>query len=182
VRKRIAIAAGGTVEETLTLALSPLKVSTTIGGAPARVEHNLLYRVDRADGDKARVARALGPDLDLDLPPGKYRVSASLSAFRLSAAKEVTLEAGKPATATLEIQGGEVSFKPPRDQVLTNGDAHWEVSDGSGTPVWHAVGLNAKALLAPGHYTVRLTARNSRRQAQFDVRAGESKDVEIGPG
>ena len=182
VRKRIAIGAGATVKETLSLALSPLSISTVIAGAPAKAEHNVLYRVDRVDGDRSRVARAIGPELALNLPPGKYLVSASLSAFRLSAAKEVVLEASKPTVATLEIQGGEVTFKPPLDAMLTNGDAHWEVIDASGSPVWYAVGTEAKALLAPGHYTVRLAARNKRQQAQFDVRSGESQEIRIGPG
>jgi Ca-activated chloride channel family protein len=182
VRKRVAIGAGGTVKETLSLALSPLKVSAVIAGAPAKAEHNVLYRVDRVDGDRARVARAIGPDLALNLPPGKYRVSASLSTFHLSAAKEVVLEAGKPVVATLEIQGGEVTFKPPLDATLSKGDAHWEVLDASGALVWRAVGNEAKALLAPGHYTVRLAARNKHKQAQFDVRSGESQEIEIGPG
>src|SRR5581483_10730499 len=95
VRKRVAIGAGATVKDTLVLALVPLKVSVLVAGAPAKPEHNVLYRVDRLDGDKQRVARALSPELTVSLPPGTYRVSASLSAYHMSVAKDFVLEAGK---------------------------------------------------------------------------------------
>jgi Ca-activated chloride channel family protein len=182
IRQRIAVGAGETVKRTLALALVPLKVSTVIAGARAKTAQGVLYRVDRLDGDQARVARAIGPELDLSLPPGRYRVSASLAAFHLSASQEVTLEAGKPATATLEIQGGEVTFKPPPGEAASTGDIYWEVVDDKGMPVWRATGVEAKTLLAPGHYTVRLEARSKRNTAAFDVRAGENQQIEIGPG
>ena len=44
------------------------------------------------------------------------------------------------------------------------------------------MGVEAKALLAPGHYTVRLEARSKHNTAAFDVRAGENQQIEIGPG
>jgi len=182
IRQRIAVGAGETVKRTLALALVPLKVSTLIAGAPAKDGQDILYRVDRIDGDPVRVARSIGPGLDLSLPPGRYRISASLAAFHLSASQEVTLDAGKAATATLEILGGEVTFKPPPGTAAATGDAYWEVVDAKGMPVWRATGVEAKTLLAPGHYTVRLEARSKRNTAAFDVRAGEKQQIEIGPG
>jgi Ca-activated chloride channel family protein len=100
----------------------------------------------------------------------------------LSATQEVTLEAGKTATVTLNIAGGEVSFIAPRHETITNGDTYWQVVDGKGTTVWRATGREPKTLLAPGHYTVRFQFRSGRRQAAFDVKAGEPQKVEIGPG
>jgi Ca-activated chloride channel family protein len=73
-----------------------------------------------------------------------------------------------------------VSFKPPGDVV--GSDVYWEVVDDKGSPVWRKTGLDAKTLLAPGHYKVRFEAQSKQRETDFEVRAGETKDVEIGRG
>jgi len=180
VRQRIAVGIGETVKQTLTLGLSPLKLSAIVAGAPATATQGIVYRIDKADGDKARIARAVGPETAFTLPPGRYTVSATLAAYPLSAAQEITLQAGKAAEATLRIEGGMVSFRPPAE-IMTS-DIYWEVVTPNGSPVWRKTGRDAKTLLAPGHYKVRFESQNIRRETDFDVRAGETKDVEIGRG
>lgn len=180
VRQRIAVGIGETVKQALSLNLAPLKLSAIVAGAPATAAQGVVYRIDRDDGDNARIARAVGPDAAFTLPPGRYTVSASLAAYPLSAVQEITLEAGKPTEATLTIEGGMVSFKPPAGIVTS--DVYWEVVNDKGSAVWRKTGLDAKTLLAPGHYKVRFEAQSTRREADFDVRAGETKDVEIGRG
>jgi Ca-activated chloride channel family protein len=182
VRERIAVGVGEVVKRTLSLALAPLKISTIVAGAPAKAKQGVLYRVDRLDGDKARVARAIGPEFALRLPPGQYTVTASIASCDLSASQVVTLEAGKPAAVQLEIPSGGVTFRPPPGEAAATGDIYWEVIDAKGVPLWRAMGVEAEALLAPGHYTVRLEARGKHNAAAFDVRAGENQQIEIGPG
>jgi Ca-activated chloride channel family protein len=180
VRQRIAVGIGETIKQKLTLALASLKLSAIVAGAPATAAQGVVYRIDKADGDKARIARGVGPETAFTLPPGRYSVSASLAAYPLSATQDITLEAGKPTEATLRIEGGMVSFKPPGDVV--GSDVYWEVVDDKGSPVWRKTGLDAKTLLAPGHYKVRFEAQSKQRETDFEVRAGETKDVEIGRG
>ncbi len=180
VRQRIAIGAGETVKQTLTLALAPLKLSTVVAGSPATAAQGIVYRIDKADGDKARIARAVGPEAAFSLPPGRYKVSATLAAYPLSTSQDITLDAGKPVEATLRIEGGMVSFRPPAE--IATSDVYWEVMDSSGTPVWRKTGREAKTLLAPGRYKVRVESQSTRRETDFDVRAGETKEVEIGRG
>jgi Ca-activated chloride channel family protein len=181
VRERIALGVGETVTKVLALAVTPLKLSTLVAGAPATASQGIVYRIDRLDGDRARVGRAVGPDAAFSLPPGRYSVSASLAAYPLSATQDVTLESGKPAAITLRIEGGTVSFKPPEDLALS-GDIYWEVIDGKGAPVWRKTGGDATTLLAPGHYKVRFEAHGQRKETTFEVRAGETKEIEISQG
>lgn len=180
VRQRIAVGIGETVKRTLVLDVAPLKLSTVVAGAPATKQQGIIYRIDRLDGDKTRVARAVGPTAAFSLPPGRYNVSASLAAYPLSASDEITLEAGKPANVSLRIEAGMVSFKAP-DAVRLS-DVFWEVLDAKGTPVWRKMGADATTLLAPGHYKVRFEAQSKRRETEFDVRSGETKEIEIGRG
>jgi Ca-activated chloride channel family protein len=181
VRERIALGIGETVTKVLALAVTPLKLSALVAGVPATASQGIVYRIDRLDGDKARVGRAVGPDAAFSLPPGHYSVSASLAAYPLSATQDITLESGKPAAITLRIEGGTVSFKPPEDLALS-GDIYWEVLDGKGAPVWRKTGGDATTLLAPGHYKVRFEAHGQRKETTFEVRAGETKEIEISQG
>ncbi len=182
VNKRIAVGAGQTLSETLAIALVPVKISALVVGAPAKDGDTIFYRVDRIDGDRISVARAIGPALALDLSPGRYRIGASLAESHLSASKDVVFEAGKPAKAVIEIASGQVNFTPQAGAVPAFGDVYWEVSDANGLPIWRATGAEATAILAPGQYVVRFEARDKHGQAAFEVRAGESQKIEIGPG
>ncbi|HVZ05107.1 vWA domain-containing protein [Hyphomicrobium sp.] len=181
VRERIGVGIGETVKKMLVLAVAHLELSAVVAGAPATEEQGVVFRVDRIDANKERVARAVGPKAAFSLPPGRYRITASLAASPLLAVQEVTLEAGKTATTTLKIDGGFVRFKPP-STVAYASDAYWEVLNAKGVPVWRKTGTDAKALLAPGHYKVRFDAQSKKRETEFDVRAGETKEVEIGQG
>ncbi|MFA5958113.1 VWA domain-containing protein [Hyphomicrobium sp.] len=182
VSKRIAVRAGQTVAETLAVVLVPVKISALVAGAPAKADDNIFYRVDRIDGDRVSVARAIGPALALDLSPGRYRVTASLAAAHLTASKDVVFETGKPAKTVIEIASGQVSFTPAANAAPSFGDIYWEVADANGMPIWRATGAASTAILAPGQYTVRFDARDSHGQAAFEVQSGQSQKLEIGPG
>ncbi|MET0640285.1 MAG: VWA domain-containing protein [Hyphomicrobium sp.] len=182
VSKRIAVGAGQTVSETLAVTLVPVKISALIAGAPAKPGDAVFYRIDRIDGNHASISRAIVPTLDLDLSPGQYRITASVSASHLSASKDLNLAAGKPVTVVIDIASGQVNFTPPASAVPKFGDISWEVTDGNGMTIWRATGSDATAVLAPGQYTVRYDARDKHGQAAFEVRAGESQKIEIGPG
>ncbi|MBS0233772.1 MAG: VWA domain-containing protein [Proteobacteria bacterium] len=180
--KRIAVGAGQTVSETLSLALVHVTISALVAGAPAKADQNIFYRVERIDGDRVGVAQSLGPALALDLSPGRYRISASLAASHLSASNEVVIAPGKPVDAVIDIASGRVDFAPPPGAPPVIGDVYWEVSDQNGMAIWRATGAEATAILAPGQYTVHFDARDSHGQAAFEVRAGQSQKIEIGPG
>lgn len=182
VSKRIAVGAGQSVSETLSLALVPVTISSLVAGAPAKADQNIFYRVDRIDGDRVGIARSLGPTLTLDLSPGRYRISASLATSHLSASKEVVIAAGKAVNPVIDIASGQVDFVPPTGAAPILGDVYWEVADQNGMAIWRATGREATAILAPGQYTVRFDARDSHGQAAFEVRAGQSQKIEIGPG
>ncbi|MBA2124706.1 VWA domain-containing protein [Hyphomicrobium methylovorum] len=182
VRERLAVSVGETVRKTLKFDLVPLKLATSVAGAAATDAHGVVYRIDRLDGDRTRIARASGSQLAIDLPAGRYRVSSSLAAFNLSTSRDVTLAAGKPMEATLTIDGGQVNFKPPSGTYTGARDVFWEVIGADGARVWHATDAESRALLAPGHYKVRFEAQNVRLEAAFEVRSGETTEVKVGQG
>lgn len=92
------------------------------------------------------------------------------------------IAAGKAVNPVIDIASGQVDFVPPTGAAPILGDVYWEVADQNGMAIWRATGREATAILAPGQYTVRFDARDSHGQAAFEVRAGQSQKIEIGPG
>lgn len=179
---RIALNIGDQAKRTLNLAVSTLKVTATVGGTAPPSGRTVVFRIDKIDGDKTEVDRAMGSAAEFDMPPGRYRVTATLPNYHLSASKEVALEPGKVNEQQIDIASGEIKFAPPAGNAAGPLDIYWEVRDLRGIAVWRATGGAVTAVLAPGTYVVHLDSRGKRKTATFDVRAGESRTIEIGPG
>ena len=175
VRERVAVGAGETVSRTLSLPLVRLSLAADIAGSPAGPSDGIVYRITALDGEQREAARSLRPAFETLLPPGRYRIDAHLDAHHLTAQREITLEAGKPASVRIEFAAAQVQFKGP----AAGGDAFWEVVDSQGKPVWRTQVANPKALLRPGRYTVRYERRDQRRDMAFEVKGGEKRTVEL---
>ncbi|MGQ0456629.1 MAG: VWA domain-containing protein [Hyphomicrobium sp.] len=175
-RDRVAVGAGETVKRTLSMPLVPVKISAQIAGAPATAGQGLVYRVAALDGDQREVVRALSPVVETALLPGRYRIAAHLDAHHINAERDVVVEAGKPAAFVIDIATAEIQFKAPPGA----GDSYWEITNADGKPVWRTQVGEPKALLAPGRYNVRFEQRDRRLQADFSVKAGERKTLELG--
>ncbi len=176
VRDRVAVGAGEIITRTLALPLVGVKLSAEIAGSPAGFGQGLVYRIAELDGDQREVVRSLQPTIETALLPGRYRIAARLDAHHITAEREVTIEAGKPAIIVLAIPAGEVRLKAQAG----GGDVYWEILDAAGKSVWRSQLAEAKALLAPGSYKARYASGDRRLVAAFDVKAGEKRDVELG--
>ena len=180
-RQRIAIGQGDAIKRTLVLPVTRLKISSLVGGQPAKEGMGLIYRITSLEGEAHEVARSAVPQLDLTLKAGRYRVEAKLGALNVKAAQDVTLEAGKPLETVLKLEAAEIGLKLPQGSGTAPGDVFWEIRDQSGHAVWHTTLAEPVALLAPGRYTVRLETRDRRTEAAFELRAGEHRAVQLGP-
>jgi Ca-activated chloride channel family protein len=182
-QERVAVGTGDTLQRTLSLPRASLKISAIVAGVPANASQGVLYTVHRLDGGNGdRIPPRMGPEVETALPPGQYRVTASLPADHLSASQDVTLDAGKTTTLQLQVQASEVTLKLPVGSTTLAGDLFWKVTREDGNRIRRATGASATMLLAPGHYTVEVDARGKQKAAAFDVRPGEKQQIEIDPG
>lgn len=180
IRQRIAVSAGEMVKSVLVLPLIPLKVRTLIAGKNTSPDQGLVTRITALDGDRNEVARTGAAETEIQLMPGRYRVTVQLPAQRSLASQDVTLEAGKPAEVVLKADAAEVTLKPAAGLNASKGETFWEIADAKGQPVWRTTVVEPKALLTPGKYTVRLESRDKRSEAAFEVRSGERRQIEVG--
>jgi Ca-activated chloride channel homolog len=180
VRQRIAVGPGDVIKRALILPLVAVKVTALIGGQPATASQGIVYSVTALDGERREITRSVLPELALSLMPGRYRIAAQLDAHHLKAAEEITVEAGKSLNVVLKFDAGEISLKVGSSAPLGAGDTYWEIVDAAGKPVWRSMTSDAKALLAPGRYTVHLETRDKRTEAAFEIHSGEHKVVQVG--
>ncbi len=180
VRQRIAIGPGDVIKRALILPLVPVKVTSLIGGTAATANQGIVYRVTALDGDRREITRSVLPEMTLSLLPGRYRFAAQIDAHHLRAAEEAAVEPGKSLNVVLKFDAGEISLRPAAGSGPASGDAYWEISDAKGRQVWRSMAQEAKALLAPGRYTVRLDVRDKQTEAAFEIHSGERKVVEVG--
>jgi Ca-activated chloride channel homolog len=180
VRQRIAVGPGDVIKRALILPLVPVKVTALIGGQPATAGQGIVYTVTALDGERREITRSVMPELSLSLIPGRYRLAAQLDAHHLKAAEEITVEAGKSLNAVLKFDAGEISLKMGSTAPVGGADLYWEIVDDKGKPVWRSMTPEAKALLAPGRYTVHLESRDKRTEAAFEIHSGEHKVIQVG--
>ena len=179
-RQRIAVGPGDVIKRALILPLVPVKVTAQIGGQAASASQGIVFSVTALDGERREITRSVLPDLSLSLMPGRYRIAAQLDAHHLKTAEEITVEAGKSLNVVLKFDAGEISLKAGGAAPVGSAETYWEIIDAKGKPVWRSMAADAKALLPPGRYTVRLEVRDKRTEAAFEIHSGERKVVQVG--
>ncbi|HXF54335.1 MAG TPA: hypothetical protein VNK52_09455, partial [Hyphomicrobiaceae bacterium] len=61
-------------------------------------------------------------------------------------------------------------------------DAFWQISDAAGRLVWRTSQFEPDLVLAAGRYTARVELRERVLEQRFEIRAGETRRVDIAGG
>ncbi len=178
-REQIAIGAGDVVRRSLPLALSHLELSATLDGAPPPESMPLSFSVIRLDPEPREVVHTAAKEPQLDLSAGRYRIEAGLGATNVKAATDITLAAGQTAKVALKLEAGHITLKLAGAHAATN-DVYWEIKDDTRHTVLRTSQPQPTALLAPGSYVVTSEARDHPLRSAFEVKAGETRTIEIG--
>jgi Ca-activated chloride channel homolog len=179
-KEQTAIGAGDVVKKTLPLNLAHLKLSAKADGAPSLEAMPLTYTVFRLDGEPREVMRTQTKEPDLELAAGRYRIEAGLGATNVRAAAEVMLTAGQAQKVALKLDAGRVTLRLADAQGASAGDVFWEVRDDKRQPVMRSSEPQPTALLAPGRYIVTSETRDKQLQGAFELKAGETRTLDIG--
>ena len=188
----MALGANGVVRSAASqIASATVRNMGTIGGSIAFADPGLDYppalvaaraevEIAGRDGRRTVPARKFFVDwYTTALAPGEMVTAVLLPAAQRGGAGLYVKHArvsGDYATVSVAIEVENQSSSSQSVKVRTT------IADANGMQVWRATGTAATALLPPGQYTVRFEARDKQGQAAFEVRAGESQKIEIGPG
>lgn len=174
-RERIALNPGDVVRRTLSLAAGQLAVSTKLAGAAQPLSEGVSYRIERLDEPASEVTTTGRAAPTLLLASGRYRVEGRYGAMNARMVREVEVRAGQTQQIVFEQQVATVRLR------LTGSlsDVFWEVRDEAGRTVWTTGQQEPQAILQAGRYKVRAETRDKRYDRAVELRAGETRLLEI---
>jgi len=179
VRERIVLRHGDEVKKTLAIGVARVQLATRISGATATTSEQVSYRVLRLDGGLREVVRTRAAEPILELTPGQYRLESRLGSQNAVAVREIDLRAGMEQRIVLEQPAGFVRLRLSDGSGGLGAEAFWQISDAAGRLVWRTSQFEPELVLAAGRYTVRVELRERVLEQRFEIRAGETRRVDI---
>jgi Ca-activated chloride channel family protein len=173
-RERLELGAGDNVKSTLFASAGRLSLGSVIV-APPGASAPVSYTVQRLD-DPAQEEIVTGrPAPVLVLPSGRYRVEGRYGLTNARTVREVDLAGGQTVQLPLEHRIGALRLRVAG----ASAEASWEVRDEGGRIVWTSGDAETVAILQAGRYLVALATPGKHEERTLELRAGETRTVEI---
>jgi Ca-activated chloride channel family protein len=179
VRERLAVGPGDVVRRTLNVAAGRLALATKPVGATQAPSELVSYRVERLDSFPPEVFTTSRAAPVLVLPGGRYRVEGRYGAMNARTVREVEVKAGQAQQLTLEHQAAALKLRLLANGAPVQAEVFWDIRDEAGATVWTTGQSEPSATLQAGRYLVRAETRDKRYDRTIDLRAGESRLVEL---
>jgi Ca-activated chloride channel family protein len=176
VRERVTVAAGEVKRLAVDVAAGRLALATRSGLVDAPASEHASYTVVRVDGPSQEPVTTILPAPTLALPAGRYRVEGRYGLVGVRTVGEVEVKAGQTVQLVLEAP---VAVLRMRLAGAGLGETWWEVFDETGRGLWIDGQTEATAHLLAGRYRVRVEARGKRYERAVELRAGETRDLDI---
>jgi len=178
VREQIAMGAGDTVKQVMTLSMARIRLAASLGGRPVTAENPITFRIVRLGAEPHEVLRTTGKEPEFDLSAGRYRIEASLGNGNVMAASEINLSAGQAQKITLPLAGGSVTLKRANATGFGH-DVFWEVRDDKQRIVLRSSRAEPTAVLAPGRYLVSAETADQPLRNTIEVKANEHRTFDL---
>jgi len=179
VRERLAVGPGDVVKRTLNVAAGRLALAIKPVGATQALSELISYRVERLDGPAPEVIATSRATPVLALPGGRYRVEGRYGAMNARAIREVEVKAGQTLQLILEPQAAALKLRLLAGGASVPAEVFWEIRDEAGATVWTTGQSEPYATLQAGRYLVRAETRDKRYDRAIELRAGESRLLEL---
>lgn len=147
---------------------------------PSKLKFSIYEAAEGSDGDRALIVPNVSPNSIVRLNAGVYHVVSTYGVVNAVIRSDIRVEAGKLTEATVEHKAAQLTLKLVR---ASGGEAiadtSWSVLTESGDVVRESVGPFASMVLAEGNYTIVAKNRDRIYQKDFEVQAGQNRDVEV---
>ena len=178
-RERLAVGPGDVVRRTLNVAAGRLALATKPAGAAPAPGELVSYRVERLDSVPPEVIATSRAAPVLVLPGGRYRVEGRYGAMNARTVRDIEVKAGQTQQLTLEHQAAALKLRLVANGAPVLADVLWDIRDEAGATVWTTGQPEPSATLQAGRYSVRAETRDKRYDRAIELRAGESRLVEL---
>ena len=179
-REVLAVGPGDVVRRTLSLAAGKLVLESRLAGAQVRAGGALSYRIEQLDNAEPQVVTTSQPAPELLLASGRYRVEARYAATNARSVREIELKAGQTLSLSLDFAAANVRLR------LVGGGAQsepfWTIREegGAGRTVWATGQAEPTATLQAGRYLVQAETQDKQYRRLVELRAGETRLIELG--
>jgi Ca-activated chloride channel family protein len=174
-RERLEIGSGDSVRRTLFAAAGRLSLASTLVGSAADADL-VSYTIKRLDEPAQDVITTSRPAPVLFLPSGRYRVEGRYGLTNVRTVREIDLKAGQTLQLSLEHQIAALRLRLAGPAAT---EVSWEVHDEDGQIVWTGDETESVVALQAGRYLVAMTTPEKHTVRTLELRAGETKLVEI---
>ncbi len=182
-KDRVVVRHGEEVKRTLVIGVARVQLATRLAGATASTSEQVSYRVSRLDGGAREVLRTVAAEPILELTPGHYQVESRIGTQNAVAVRGIELKGGTEQRIVLEQPAGFVRLRlGEAGGAPVAADVFWRVSDAAGRLVWRTGQFEPQLVLAAGRYVVRAELRDRVIEQRFEVRAGETRRVDVAGG
>jgi hypothetical protein len=145
-------------------------------GLPSSPSESLIYALS-GSREGQLVTTSTIPGEILRVPAGDYRVESHFANGNARAVADVRVKPGILSAVEIDHQAGlaRLSFVgAPGAHVL------WRLEDANGVALPEIAGLVADVVLKPGTYRAIAQTGDEMLSAQFDITAGQSRDIILG--
>src|SRR5215813_7174412 len=178
-RERLAVGPGDVVRRTLTLAAGRLALATKVAGAGWGADELVSYRVERLDSATPEAIVTSRPAPVLALMSGRYRVAGRLGTINARAVRDVEVRAGQAQQLLLEPPAAALKLRLVAGATPVLTDVLWDIREEAGAAVWSTGQPEPSLVLQAGRYVVRAETREKRVERTIELRAGESRSLEM---
>jgi Ca-activated chloride channel homolog len=178
-RERLAVGPGDVVRRTLNFAAGRLALATKVAGAGWGADELVSYRVERLDSSTPEVIVTSRPAPVLWLMSGRYRVVGRLGTVNARAVRDVEVRAGQAQQLLLEPPAAALKLRLVAGATPVLADVLWDIREEAGAAVWSTGQPEPSLVLQAGRYVVRAETREKRVERTVELRAGESRILEI---
>jgi len=167
------------VRRTLNLAAGRLALATKVAGVGWGAEDLVSYRVERLDSPTPEAIVTSRPAPVLWLMSGRYRVVGRLGTINARAVREVEVRAGQAQQLLLEPPAAALKLRLVAGATPVLADVLWDIREEAGAAVWSTGQPVPSLVLQAGRYVVRAETREKRIERTVELRAGESRILEM---
>jgi Ca-activated chloride channel homolog len=178
-REVVALGPGDVVRRTLTLAAGKVVLESRLAGAQQRLGDLVSYRIEQLDTAEPVSLTTSRPAPELLLATGRYRVEARYAATNARAVREFELRPGQTLQLTLDFAAANVRLRLGSG-ALGQSEPLWTIREEAGRMVWATGQAEATTTLQAGRYLIELETQEKRYRRLVDLRAGETRLIELG--
>ena len=166
----------------LILPAGGLQLSSNIGqkGDDRRVKYDILDTDLDEFGERKVLIKDAPVNTIIPLSEGAYQIVSRFGDANAEIREDVVITAAQLTSVFVEHKAASITFKLVSE---TGGEAladtSWTILDASGEKVQQGVGAFPTYILSEGEYSVIAAHNNESFSREFDVTAGEDKEIEL---